>query len=96
MSSYLERLKTKWGITSNFQMVIVFIVFAITGSASLFVARPVLERIGITDDLNPWIRVPIRIVAILPLYQVMLLVIGSIFGQFRFFLNLQKKWWRIK
>jgi hypothetical protein len=96
MSSYLERLKTKWGITSNFQMVIVFIVFAITGSASLFVARPVLERIGITDDLNPWIRVPIRIVAILPLYQVMLLVIGSLFGQFRFFLNLQKKWWRIK
>jgi hypothetical protein len=93
--AYLDRLKTKWGITSHFQMVVVFIVFAITGSASLFVARPVLEMVGITNDMNPWIRVPLRIIAILPVYQVMLLVIGSLFGQFRFFLNLQKKWWRI-
>jgi len=46
--------------------------------------------------MNPWIRVPLRIIAVLPVYQVMLLVIGSLFGQFRFFLNLQKKWWRIK
>ena len=96
MSNYFDRLKLKWGITSNFQMVLVFIVFAITGSASLWVAKPVLTLIGITDDLNPWIRVPLRIIMILPVYQVMLLVIGSLFGQFRFFLNLQKKWWRIK
>jgi len=93
---YLERLKIKWGITSNLQMVIIFIVFAITGSASLWVAKPVLNMIGITDEMNPWIRVPLRIIMILPVYQVMLLVIGSIFGQYRFFLNLQKKWWRIK
>jgi ferrochelatase len=52
--------------------------------------------VGITNDMNPWIRVPLRIIAVLPVYQVMLLVIGSLFGQFRFFLNLQKKWWRIK
>ena len=96
MSNYLERLKLKWGITSNFQMVVVFVVFAITGSASLWVAKPILNKIGITDEMNPWIRVPLRIIMILPVYQVMLLVIGSLFGQFRFFLNLQKKWWRIK
>jgi hypothetical protein len=96
MSNYLERLKTKWGITSNFQMAVVFIVFAITGSSSLWVAKPVLTMIGITDEMNPWIRVPLRIVLILPVYQVMLLIIGAAFGQFTFFLNLQKKWWRIK
>ena len=94
--NYIDRLKEKWNITSNLQMTIVFIVFAITGSASLFVARPVLNLMGITDALNPWVRIPLRLVMILPVYQVMLLVIGSVFGQFRFFLNLQKKWWRIK
>ena len=94
--AYLERLKLKWGITSNLQLVIVFIVFAITGSASLFVAKPVLHLLGITDELNPWIRIPLRLLLILPVYQVMLLVIGSLFGQFRFFLALQKKWWRIR
>ncbi len=96
MSNYLERLKTKWGITSNFQMAVVFIVFAITGSSSLWVAKPILTMIGITDEMNPWIRVPLRIILILPVYQVMLLIIGAAFGQFTFFLNLQKKWWRIK
>jgi hypothetical protein len=94
--AYVDRLKTKWGITSNFQLLVVFLVFAITGSASVFVARPFLEVVGITNDLNPWIRVPLRILAIFPVYQVMLLLIGGVFGQFRFFLNLQKKWWRIK
>jgi len=96
MSNYLEKLKTKWGITSNFQMAVVFIVFAITGSSSLWVAKPVLNMIGITDEMNPWIRVPLRIILILPVYQVMLLIIGATFGQFTFFLNLQKKWWRLK
>jgi hypothetical protein len=77
-------------------MAVVFIVFAITGSSSLWVAKPILTMIGITDEMNPWIRVPLRIVLILPVYQVMLLIIGAAFGQFTFFLNLQKKWWRIK
>lgn len=76
-------------------MVVVFIVFAITGSASVWVAKPVLNIIGVSDDMNPWIRIPLRIVLILPVYQVMLLVIGGVFGQFHFFLALQKKWWRI-
>lgn len=94
--AYLDRLKIKWNITSNYQLTVVFMVFAITGSASLWVAKPVLTLIGITDEMNPCIRVPLRLILILPVYQVMLLVVGAIFGQFRFFLNLQKKWWRIK
>lgn len=93
--SYLERLKTKWNITSNAQLVVVFIVFAITGSASVWVAKPVLKLIGIHDNLNPWVRIPLRIILILPVYQVMLLLVGALFGQFHFFLALQKKWWRI-
>lgn len=96
MHPYFDRLKTKWNIQSNFQLAIVLVVFAITGSASLWVAKPALKWIGLSDDVNPWIRIPLRIILILPLYQVMLLVIGSLFGQFHFFLNLQKKWWRIK
>ena len=96
MSIYFEKLKSKWNITSNIQLVIVFIVFSITGSASLLIAKPILIWIGITDEMNPWVRIPLRIILILPVYQVMLLLIGGLFGQFRFFLNLQKKWWRIK
>lgn len=95
MASYFEKLKTKWEIGSNFQLVVILVVFAITGSASLWVARPVLNLLGVDENLNPWIRVPLRILLIFPVYQVMLLLIGGIFGQFRFFLGLQKKWFRI-
>jgi len=94
--NYFERLKAKWGITSNFQLLVIFIVFGITGSASVWVAKPVLHTIGISDEMNAWVRIPLRILIIFPVYQVMLLLIGSLFGQFQFFLALQKKWWRIK
>jgi len=95
MKKYLEKLKTKWEIKSDFQMVIVFIVFAITGSSSVKLANPLLNFLGIQSDMNAWIRIPLRILVVLPVYQVMLLLIGTVFGQFRFFFNLQKRWLRI-
>ena len=95
MKKYLEKLKTKWEIQSDFQMVIVFIVFAITGSSSVKLANPLLNFLGIQPEMNPWIRIPLRILIVLPVYQIMLLVIGTAFGQFRFFFKLQKRWLRI-
>ena len=95
MKAYLQRLKEKWNISSDRQLAVVFLVFAITGSGSLKLARPILDLLGISDISNPWIRIPLRILIVLPVYQVLLLVVGTIFGQFRFFLNLQKRWLRL-
>ena len=33
----------------------------------------------------------IRVIAIFPLYQVLLIIVGSVFFQFRFFWNFEKK-----
>ena len=93
--NYLSRLKERWGITSDRQLLIILIVFAITGSGSLRIASPMLDYAGITGIANPWIRIPLRILAILPVYQVLLLVTAALFGQFHFFLNLQKRWFRL-
>jgi hypothetical protein len=95
MKAYFDRLKRKWGIDSDFQLVVVFIVFAVTGSGSVQLSKPILHYFGIDAIENPWIRVPFRILMIFPVYQVLLLIVGTIFGQFRFFLNLQKRWFRI-
>lgn len=92
MKQYLEGLKKRWDIRSNRQLIIVLVVFAITGSGSLKIAQPLLDYAGISAIENPWIRIPLRLVCILPVYQVLLLVVGGIFGQFSFFLNLQKRW----
>ncbi len=88
----MNRLKEKWGITSNFQLVIIFIVFAITGSTSAYITRPVLALIGITKEtMNPWLYWPLSLLLILPVYKVLLIIIGTLFGQHTFFWNFVKK-----
>jgi len=87
----MDRLKEKWGITSNFQLVIIFIVFGITGSTSAYITRPVLAIIGITKEtMNPWLYWPLSLLLILPVYKVLLIIIGTIFGQHTFFWNFVK------
>jgi hypothetical protein len=87
----MNRLKQRWGITSNFQLVIIFIVFAITGSSSAWLSKPFCELLGITkEDFGGWFTL-IRLIIIFPIYQVLLVAIGTLFGQFRFFWNFEKK-----
>ena len=88
----MKKLKERWNITSNFQLIIIFLVFAITGSLSLWIAQPLLDFIGIHKDTVPnWFFLPIRIFVIFPIYQVLILVVGTLFGQFYFFWHFEKK-----
>lgn len=89
--NFFEKLKSRWELTSNWQVAVVFFVFAITGSTSVKVATPILEFLGITNDMNPFLYWPIRIIAIFPAYQVLLIIFGTLCGQFRFFWNFEKK-----
>ena len=92
MGSYFQKLKLKWSIQSNFQLFIIFMVFAITGSSSLVIAKPILAYFNITSEtLNPWIYKPLRLILIFPLYQVLILIFGALFGQFQFFWDFEKK-----
>ncbi|MFE3871186.1 DUF6787 family protein [Flavobacterium sp. ZS1P70] len=87
----MENLKKRWGIETNFQLAIVFIVFAITGSASAWLSKPFCFWLGITkSDLGFWFT-PVRLLLIFPLYQVLLVLIGFVFGQFKFFWAFEKK-----
>ena len=88
----MKKLKEKWGIDSNFQVIIILIVFAITGSISVIIADPVVNLIGINKEIiSPWIFWPLRIFIIFPIYQVLIVIIGAMFGQFNFFWTLEKK-----
>lgn len=39
----MKKLKERWNITSNFQLVIIFIVFGITGTTASMIASPITE-----------------------------------------------------
>ena len=88
----MKKLKEKWGIVSNFQLLIIFLVFSVTGSLSLWVAKPLLDFMGLEEAaLSPWIFWPIRISIIFPIYQILIVLVGALFGQFKFFWNFEKK-----
>lgn len=89
---FFEKLKKRWGVTSNFQVAIIFTVFAITGTLSAKIAKPVCEYFGIfPDTYHPILYWTIRLLIILPAYQVILLMVGTLFGQFNFFWNFLKR-----
>jgi len=87
----LDKLKTRWGIHSNVQIILILIVFSVTGSAAVYVKKLIFDLLGIDTDTSLWIKIPMYILTILPAYQILLLIFGFIFGQFRFFYNFQKK-----
>ncbi|HDZ05870.1 hypothetical protein LCGC14_0122900 [marine sediment metagenome] len=93
----MQKLKERWGVTSNFQLTIIFIVFSITGSSAVFVAKPFLNLIGLHQANFPeawwgttfyWI---LRILLIFPFYQILLVIYGWLLGQFNFFWAFEKK-----
>ncbi|MEQ3661085.1 MAG: DUF6787 family protein [Flavobacterium sp.] len=88
----MNKLKERWNIDNNWQLIIIFIVFAITGSTAAYLSKPVTNFIGLTkDSVSLWVYWPIRILILFPVYQVMLVVIGALFGQFKFFWDFEKK-----
>jgi manganese efflux pump family protein len=90
--NWFEKLKVRWGISSNWQIVVIFIVFAVTGSSTMKVSRYVVEFVGLNKDTTAWYYFwPLRILLITPIYQVLLLFFGFISFQFPFFWKMEKK-----
>ena len=87
----LERLKQRWNIRSNFQVTVILIVFAITGSATVYLKKMIFDLIGITPETDFGIKAPVYIIVILTVYNILLLIVGVLFGQFRFFWEFEKR-----
>lgn len=88
----MEKLKQRWGLTSNFQVGIVLLVFAITGSTAAFISKPILSFIGVERGvMNSFLYWILYILIIFPIYKVILICIGTLFGQHEFFWNFVKK-----
>lgn len=87
-----KKLENRWVVEYKWEMIAIFIVFAITGSVSAKLAEPLTHLIGIVkENSSPWLYWPIRILIILPIYQVLLVIIGWLFGQYKFFWGFEKK-----
>ena len=58
-------------------------------------SKPILDFIGLKQaTISVWAYWPIRIIIIFPVYQISLLIIGTLFGQSEFFKKFIKKMFR--
>jgi hypothetical protein len=87
----LEGLKQRWNVKNGFDVVIILVVFACTGFSILYIKRALFEIAGLDDSTPKWLRWTINIVIILPLYQVVLLAWGWVWGKFSFFWEFEKR-----
>lgn len=87
-----KKLENKWVVEYKWEMIRIFIVFAITGSSSVLVGRPFMKLIGVTkENLNGIVYWVLFIVLSLVFYQILLVLFGWLFGQFKFFWAFEKK-----
>ena len=89
---FFKKLENKWIVDQKWEMIRIFIVFAITGSSTAFISQPLMTFAGFTkENLNPTIYWVLFLIIGLVFYQVLLVAFGWLFGQFKFFWEFEKK-----
>ena len=73
----LKNLK-KFRVSSTYQLIVVFIVFGITGSLSLVISDYISGLFNLDNII-------LSILFVLMIYQVLLIIIGTLFGEFDYF-----------
>jgi len=88
----VDKLLKVFRVKSLRHLTKIFFVFGITGSLSVYISGPILNLLQLDKfiDFQPlyWL---IRILVITLAYQCSLLIIAAIFGEFKYFLVVQKR-----
>ena len=85
------KLEYKWNINKRWELIAIFLVFSVTGSLATRISGPITKFVGLHQlDSKLWFWV-FRILIIYPIYQVLLVAVGWLFGQFKFFWEFEKK-----
>ena len=88
----IDQLVKKFQANSIQHLVIIFLVFALSGSGSLFITSPILEALSLESIISSYpLYIFVRIILIIPIYQLLLIIIASLFGQFNYFWKFEKK-----
>ena len=90
-ASFLEKLKGKWGLSSLFQVVMILLVFSLTGMTVVLIRPVIFSWFGFDDQTNFITKSITYILLIFPMYQILILIFGALLGQFSFFWEKEKK-----
>lgn len=89
-AGWVQRLAKRWSV-SPARVGIILLVFACTGFTVLFLKRPLVEWVSGDAGEPPLLFSVLYYILILPVYNVLLLIYGALFGQFSFFWAFEKR-----
>ena len=91
----LKKIIDKFHARSFKHLIIIFLVFALSGSASLLMSSSILKLINLKELINFYpFYLLVRIIFLIPIYQLVLIIIATVFGEFRYFWNFEKKFFK--
>lgn len=93
-SGFIRKLMLRWNVQSASQVVLILLVFACTGFSVMFMKKPITSWLYSDPEVNRTLFSVLYWVLIIPVYNVLLLMYGFVFGQFRFFWEFEKKFFR--
>lgn len=91
MKATVERLKQKWGISSNLDFCAIMLTFSLAGAMISVCRQPIFNTLGVTPSKPLWLKIMVYLPIVFPLYQLSLILFGTLLGQFRFFWDKEKK-----
>jgi len=88
----LTKLVKKFKANSIKHLLLIFTIFALSGSGSLLISDPILVVLDLKNFVTFYpLYIFIRSLIIIPIYQLMLIIIATIFGEFKYFWQFEKK-----
>ena len=90
--NFIQDLITKFNAKSKLHLFVIFLVFGLSGSLALWISSPILLALDLNNKLNNYpLYIFFRVLIIIPVYQLILIVIATLFGEFEYFWKFEKK-----
>ncbi len=89
---WMDRLARRWGVSPS-RVLVILLVFALTGFTVMFLKRPLVSLFTENGE-QPVLFTVLYYILILPFYNLLLLAYGALLGQFRFFWEFEKKFFK--
>jgi len=93
--SIIRFFKDRWNLSSTLRTIKIFLVFPATGFTTLYLHKKIDLLLGLDQDAFFWQKTLVFILVVLPVFNLVLFIYGSIIGEKHFFLSFIIKKYRL-
>ncbi len=91
MKKIYQYLKERWKLENPWQIALALLTFSISGMSVLYVRKIAFQLLGFDAQTPLWEEAITWIIVVVPSYQVLFILYGTVLGQFDFVWRFQKR-----